>query len=289
MARARNIKPAILDNPELADCGSDGYVVFTGLWMHVDRYGVMKYHDSVVRKIFFLYPDINPISTIQALCKYGFVFLYEFEGVKYLQVAKFNKHQNPHMKEQPQDYPHHPSCCCGWENCKHHTTTILAPDKTGTSPADSLNLIPDSLVGAKPPTKKNEGKKKSKFIPHDFPVSDDLRRWCAKETPDVMIDEQMSIIRLTEFPRAYSDWGRVVKKWMRGEQIKASRYKRNRQNQDQPPELTVDQKANNQRHDDLLAEQDKLWREATSLGMTVIEARGKTIPELKAYIEVNQP
>lgn len=131
MSRARNIKPGFFKNEELAELPFEFRILFQGLWCLADREGRLEDRPKRIKAEVFPYDDVDVNAGLSALEDAGFVVRYQSEETAYIQVLEFLKHQNPH--------------------CKEAASTIPAPDKhgastgnSGTSPADSLNLIPDS-------------------------------------------------------------------------------------------------------------------------------------------------
>lgn len=155
MPRARNIKPGFFINEELAECDLAARLLFIGLWCLADREGRLKDRPKRIGAFVFPYEHYDIDDLLNQLHAHGFIIRYEANGEKYIQVANFKKHQNPHIREAESEIPapdimqEHPvqaEDSNDIEPNKHHTSTIQAPDKHRTSPADSLLLIPDSLL-----------------------------------------------------------------------------------------------------------------------------------------------
>ena len=131
MARSRNIKPGFFQNEELADCGMDGQLLFAGLWTLADREGRLEDRPRRIKAQIFPYSNIDAEKVLMKLQKNRFINRYSVNGDQYIQILSFNKHQNPHHKEQ--------------------ASTLPAPDKPQTSPVKASTcpkdavLIPDSL------------------------------------------------------------------------------------------------------------------------------------------------
>lgn len=147
MARARNLKPGFFLNDKLAECDPLARLLFAGLWCVADREGRLKDRPKKIKAEILPY-DVCCVETfLEDLRLRGFIMRYEAEEDRYIQITNFSKHQNPHIKEAPSTIPPPP------ENerapCKHQKSTMQAPEKHSTSPADSLSLdslnrIPDS-------------------------------------------------------------------------------------------------------------------------------------------------
>lgn len=142
MARARNIKPGFFLNDKLAECDISTRLLFIGLWCIADREGRLKDRPKRIKAEVFPYDDIDVEPLLAQLQENGFIIRYTVDEHEYIQVVNFNKHQNPHVKEAESTLPP----CPNYEQApeKHHTCTVLSPDKHSSFPADSL--IPDSLI-----------------------------------------------------------------------------------------------------------------------------------------------
>lgn len=135
MARARNIKPGFFKNEDLGTADPFVSLLFAGLWTLADKAGILEDRPLRIKAELFPYRDnfdINGYLTV--IHQFGLIHRYEVDGVKYIQVAKFKEHQNPHHTEKNSTYPSYSDSC---------KITVKAPLITGDAPADSL--IPDSL------------------------------------------------------------------------------------------------------------------------------------------------
>lgn len=131
MARARNIKPGFFTNDVLAECSALARLLFQGLWCHADREGRLEDRPRKIKAEILPYDDCDVEELLQQLSSRGFVVRYQHGSERFIQVTNFGKHQNPHMKEPESTIP---------APCLSGASTGI----TGTGPADSLNLIPDS-------------------------------------------------------------------------------------------------------------------------------------------------
>jgi len=171
MPRARNIKPGFFMNEYLAECDLAARLLFIGLWCLADREGRLEDRPKRIGAFVFPYEQYDIDNLLEQLAERGFIIRYQVDGKKYIQVVNFKKHQNPHVREAASEIPapETDSQCsenscesmgqdidCNDETteqaennddtapCKHHASTMQAPDEHRTSPADSPLLIPDS-------------------------------------------------------------------------------------------------------------------------------------------------
>jgi hypothetical protein len=133
VARIRNIKPGFFTNENLAEIDPLGRILFAGLWIIADRRGRLEDRPKKIKVSALPYDDCNVDELLQKLADGGFIIRYEVDGVKYIAITNWDKHQNPHVKELDSIIPapnqHHTSPSP--EQCQHHTSPspiLLDPD-----------------------------------------------------------------------------------------------------------------------------------------------------------------
>ena len=136
MPRARNIKPGLFVNDELAEVEPLGRLLFIGLWTIADREGRLKDRPKKIKAQTLPFDDCDVDNLLQQLEDHGFIYRYESGGCRLIQILNFTKHQNPHMKEAESELP---------APDLYSADTIQELNEHTTNPADSLNLIPDTL------------------------------------------------------------------------------------------------------------------------------------------------
>lgn len=170
MARARNIKPGFFANEDLAECEPLARLLFAGLWCLADREGRLEDRPKRIRAELLPYDMCDADNLLNQLQERGFILRYTHGEGRFIQVLKFDSHQNPHIKEAkstipapgaPVVAPTHVAATTVQAPAKedaapdkHSASTVQAPDQHQTSPAESGfsdSLIPDSL------TPSNEG------------------------------------------------------------------------------------------------------------------------------------
>jgi len=140
MARARNIKPGFFTNEDLVELDFATRLLFAGLWTVADREGRLQDRPKKIKIDVFPADDVDINCMLQALHERGFVLRYEVDGVKYVQILNWDKHQNPHHTEKASTYPG-PN---GELTVKPPLKTVKPRKQDGGNLADSL--IPDSLI-----------------------------------------------------------------------------------------------------------------------------------------------
>lgn len=103
--RARNIKPGFFLNDQLGECSIAARLAFIGLWAVADREGRLVYRPKRLRAEIFPYDDVDMAQLVGELERNELVVIYEVEGVQYLWIPNFRKHQTVHPNEQESVLP----------------------------------------------------------------------------------------------------------------------------------------------------------------------------------------
>jgi hypothetical protein len=150
MARTRNIKPGFFINEDLADCGPLAMVLFAGLWTVADRLGRLEDRPKRIKLQTVPYFDCDADELLNLLAEKKFILRYEVDGHQYIQISEWEKHQQPHVKEQESTIP----APINKEEAPdlHGASMVQAPVKTGkrleqeSLNTSSLNLDSSSLI-----------------------------------------------------------------------------------------------------------------------------------------------
>lgn len=168
MARARNIKPSIMDNEDLAELEPLTRLLFVYLWMLADREGRLEDRPKRIAAQALAYDRNADVSMmLDKLQSSGFIERYEANGIACIQIKAFAKHQTPHIREAASTLP----------SIEQGTTKEVPKHNLGNAEAsprspesgflipDTPYLIPDSLIGQDKPAK--QAKRRSQ-IPDEF-------------------------------------------------------------------------------------------------------------------------
>ncbi|HCI4684600.1 TPA: hypothetical protein NO972_000712 [Klebsiella pneumoniae] len=171
MARSRNIKPGFFTNDELAECHPLGRLLFAGLWTIADKEGRLDDRPKKIKAMLLPFDEADCDALLQQLNDHKFIIRYRVNGECYIQISNWKKHQNPHCKEAASEIPApiENDKSTGQEQCKedaeeekkdsespqdvenkgapemHGTSMVQESVENSLNPADSINLIPDSL------------------------------------------------------------------------------------------------------------------------------------------------
>ena len=152
MARARNIKPALFDNDELAENDPLGRLLFIGMWTIADFKGDFVWREKRIKAKLLPYDNCDIKKLAINLDKSGFIRFYSDGDEVYCNVTTFNDHQNPHKNERLKgsDIPAYSEEMRQAVDLKGLT---INRDKSGleseyshSDRADSLIPYPDSLI-----------------------------------------------------------------------------------------------------------------------------------------------
>ena len=151
MARARGIKPSIMDNEDLAKLDGLSRLLFIYLWMLADRAGRLEDRPERIAVRALPYDRSADVDAmLDDLAAAGFIHRYIADGCRCIQILTFAKHQTPHPREAQSSLPvaeTPPRTIQGTP--KASPRSCLGNTKASPSPSDSLipdSLIPDSLI-----------------------------------------------------------------------------------------------------------------------------------------------
>lgn len=150
MPRARNIKPQFFTDGALSKLDIYARMLFAALWCLADREGRLVDCPEDIEVFAFPRDEVDTDALLDSLAP-RFIERYEIEGRRYIQIANFKRHQNPHVNEKPSDIPPPPSAhsVTGTEEApeQHHTSTVQTPEQHGDNPAGFLDssLLDSSL------------------------------------------------------------------------------------------------------------------------------------------------
>ena len=155
MARSRNIKPGFFTHDAMAENEPLGRLLFLGLTTLADFKGCLEWRPKRIKTQLLPYDDCDVEALAINLDLSGFVRFYSDGEKTYLHIVNFVKHQNPHKNEKAagSEIPEYTEKARQLVDIKGLTInrdkSRINHEQDGTAPADSLNLIPDSLSRVK--------------------------------------------------------------------------------------------------------------------------------------------
>ena len=124
MARARNIKPGFFRNADLAELPMEARLLFIGIWTVADRDGRLEDRPKQIKMEVFPADNIDCDDLLSQLSATGMIVRYEVDGKRFIQIANFAKHQNPHRDEKASTLP---------DQHGNYAETIKASNKHGSN------------------------------------------------------------------------------------------------------------------------------------------------------------
>jgi len=164
MARSRNIKPGFFTNEDLVELDFATRLLFAGLWTVADREGRLQDRPKKIKIDVFPADNLDIDAMLTALHNGKFITRYEIEGSKFIQISNWSKHQNPHHTEKASEIPG----LDGDLTVKERLEPVTKPDKDGECLADSLLLIPDSLIPDSLSVPQDKPAKRKTRLPENF-------------------------------------------------------------------------------------------------------------------------
>ena len=139
MSRLRTIKPGFFLDEELAECHPLARILFAGLWTIADREGRLEDRPRRIKAECLPYDDCDIDELLFELQRHGFIVRYGLDGLRFIAIPTWLKHQNPHVSEKPSTIP---------EPDENSTSTVVAPVKNSTSTVVAQFNNPPSCLGS---------------------------------------------------------------------------------------------------------------------------------------------
>jgi len=220
VARARNIKPAIMTNDELAELDPLARLLFIYLWMLADRSGRLEDRPKKIKGEALPYDNADVDAMLSELQASGFILRYQVEGHRLIQIVNFAKHQTPHIREADSSLPEPVQ-----STAKAVPRQVQGDGEALPRSPDSLipdSLIPDSLIADSGATEAPAPK--GKRLPAEWMLPDAWREWALNEFKTWLPETvQREADRFKDFWTAKpgkdgvkSDWLATWRNWCRG-------------------------------------------------------------------------
>ncbi len=238
MARSRNIKPGFFTNDDMGELPPLSRILFLGLTTLADFRGNVSWRPKRIKIQILPYDDCDIKELAINLERYGFIRFYSGGDFVCLNIVNFTKHQNPHKNERDagSDIPEYSK---ELQEAVDLKTLAINPDKArlittedGTDRADSLILIPDSLILI--PEREREKKsppsvlenKNGACLPKDWSLPDEWKQWTEKHCP--LVDPDSTAEEFKDWAHGNSnravgrkaDWFATWRNWCRRDQEK---------------------------------------------------------------------
>lgn len=208
MARSRNIKPGFFTNEDLVELDFATRLLFAGLWTQADRDGRLEDRPKKLKMAIFPADNVDVDDMLSSLHGAKLIVRYSVNGVQYIRIPSWSKHQNPHHTEKASEIPEESGSLTVKEpvdNGEVTVSAVLIPD----------SLFIDSLSSASPehPTKKRSAPKvelPTEFHPNDAGIK-------AAEVAGFSVSAELEKFRDHHQAHAskFSDWQAAWRTWIR--------------------------------------------------------------------------
>ena len=107
MPRSRMVKPEFFDDEKLSEISRDARLLYVGLWVNSDDYGVVKGNHKWLKSKIYPYDEISPhqfTKWINELIGQDCIRAFKTKGENYYYIRTFSQHQyinNPSKAKNP--------------------------------------------------------------------------------------------------------------------------------------------------------------------------------------------
>lgn len=105
MSRIRTIKPDFFIDEDVARLKPLTRILFIGLWCLADKAGRLEDRPQRIKIQILPYDNVDIGAALDDLAMASFIFRYEADGQKLIQIRSFQKHQRPHSTEKESELP----------------------------------------------------------------------------------------------------------------------------------------------------------------------------------------
>ena len=224
MSRIRSIKPEFFLDEELAELSPLTRLLFVGLWTLADCEGRLEDRPKRIRAQLHPYDDGDTDAMLQALHDARFIKRYSVNGVRYLEIRSFKKHQRLSGKEADGE-----SALPGPIESNfidnNQINNIEATGKQRGSNGEAANVQEGKGIGKEGKGIGNEGsvsaqarsaRTTSTPLPPDFEIGEQTRDWAERNGYDRLPDhlEAFKGKALAKGYR-YADWQQAFRNAIR--------------------------------------------------------------------------
>lgn len=211
MARIRSVKPEFWTDEKVVELSFQARLLFIGLWNFADDEGRMVYSPKRIKMQVFPADSVDVSELVGEIQRNGMVQVYVVDGVEYLQINNFAKHQKID-KRSASKFPVPPTSA-------ESPRIPPNPAESATNPADFRRIPPTDQGRDQGMEGIKEGKGKDKpasaarlrSMPSGFVISDRVRKWASEKGYDNLeahFEEFMSYVQRKQ-PK-YADWDEAL-------------------------------------------------------------------------------
>lgn len=209
MARIRSIKPEFWTDEKVVELSAFARLLFIGMWNFADDQGRLVYSPKRLKMQVLPSDAVDVTELVGEIRRESLVTVYDHEGVEYIQINGFEKHQKVD-KRNPSKLPPPPNYA--------EIRRSSPPDQGGDQGMDQGG---EGIAPAVADADKPSRKKPVRPFPEDFALDEELAAYCrAKLTgvnPKVIFEnfKNHHIAKGSQF----ADWRAAFRTWV-GNEVK---------------------------------------------------------------------
>ena len=152
MARIRTIKPEFFLDDDVAKLPPLTRLLFIALWCLADKAGRLEDKPQRIKVQSLPYDKNDTDAELDVLMRAGFIYRYQVDDRKLIEIKSFLKHQRPHNTEKESDLPIYNGEITGKEplNNGYETTGKEGKGKEGKGREHRTGRVTTSCVFVKP-------------------------------------------------------------------------------------------------------------------------------------------
>lgn len=220
MPRIRSVKPELPLCTELGKCSDQAAFLFVMLPCFADREGRLEDEPGKLKAQIFPYRDADVDALLDELANakdrkgVSLIERYESGGEFYIQIVKFVKHQQPHIKESASVIP---------APDKHGASTVPTPEEPPcplSSVSCSLSSVPGVFDVAEPPDPPELSVVECEVVEAElvdepsvpiFPVVPEDPWWDGDEVDPLVREAVLAVIQVSRFAKTEPNRSRFEK------------------------------------------------------------------------------
>ena len=105
MARIRSIKPEFFTDEDVGSLPPLTRLLFIAMWCEADKAGRIKDKPASLKARCLPFDNIKVEKALEELADAQFIYRYEVDGERYIQVRTWEEHQRPHHTERESRMP----------------------------------------------------------------------------------------------------------------------------------------------------------------------------------------
>lgn len=105
MARIRSIKPEFFTDEDVGNLPPLTRLLFIAMWCEADKAGRIKDKPASLKARCLPFDNIRVEKALEELANAEFIYRYEVDGERFIQIRTWEEHQRPHHTERASTIP----------------------------------------------------------------------------------------------------------------------------------------------------------------------------------------